>query len=421
MSFKNTKHEIFSAVSLCGYPPNVIDSLIELISQILNYRFVKSPPQYKIKTKNQEKFIAVRCPLDIPFNQRNYEVPIIIYFSKFIPLEPPKLFLQVPHDSAINPKCKEVDKESRLITTPSLRSWNQFSNMTKILNEIKNSFSETFPLYKSKHNQNKNNKNNDELNSRQTLNTININNNAIFNFVNNNNINNNTSPKNDPFANIASIFTQNFMNNNNNNEGFNFSNTFQNKNNNNFMNINIQNNKNQNINNYNNYNKNLDPNKIKNILVETVYDKISSKLIGEYKKLSQQNKTLNNYIKQYINESGKMEKYIMKKQEISNECTKNLYNLNNEIKKYNEYINKKKNFKLTEKNCLEFIKVESPKALEAIANEINYEELLIMIKRGFEKKKITLKEAIDSTRNISRELFISRIIREKTLKNIGKI
>ena len=80
MNGKNLKHEIFSAVSLCGYPPNVIDSLIELISQIMNYPYVKSTPQYKIKTINQEKIIAVRCPMEIPFNKKVYEIPIVIFF-----------------------------------------------------------------------------------------------------------------------------------------------------------------------------------------------------------------------------------------------------------------------------------------------------------------------------------------------------
>lgn len=411
MKVENKKQEILSAISFCGYSPDVIDSLIELISQILDYKYVRSLPQYKIKAKNKEKLIVVRCPLDVPFNGRNYEVPIIICFTKLIPLEHPKIFLEVAQGSAINPKSKEVDFNSRKIMTSSLRSWSKSSNMTIILNEIINSFSKTFPIYKEKHKTNHNNYSN-QSSLGQNLNTININDNSPLNFVNNNkNINNNSPHKNDPYEHISSIFTQNLMNNQYN-EGFNFANTFQNNNSNNLMNMNFQNIQNKNTNN------NLDPNKIKNILVEAVYDKISSKLIGEYKKLSQQNKTLNNYKKQFINESVKMEKYIIKRQDISNECTKNLYNLNNEIKKYNEYIKREKNNKITEKNCLEYIKVGSPNVLKAIANEISYEELIIMIKKGFEKKKISFKEAISSTRDASRELFISKVIREKGLKKI---
>ena len=453
MSSKNIKTEIFSAVSLCGYPPNVTDSLIELITQIMNYPYVKSSPQYKIKTINQEKIIAVRCPMEIPFNKKNYEVPIVIFFSKFIPLEPPKVFLEVSKGSAINPKTKDVDLNTRKILTPSLRSWNQFSNIINILNEIKNCFSKVFPIYKIKKNQtndgidsrptlntiNFNNNRNDPF--HKTINTININNNEFFNFVSNNNINdnkindnkrnNNISPNNDPFANIASIFTENFLNNQNNNTGINitYNNTFQNmnnnnnnNNNNNILNLKTQGNQNinRNLNNFMNLNQlNIkDNNNIKNILIESVFDKISSKLFFEYKKLNQQNKTLNNYKNQFKTENIKMEKYILKKQDITNECTKDLYHLNNEIKKYNEYINKNKDNKITEQNCLKFIKIESPSVLKAIANEINYEELIILIKKGFEKNKITFNEAISSIRNTSRELFISKIIRDKGLKNI---
>ena len=466
MNGKNLKHEIFSAVSLCGYPPNVIDSLIELISQIMNYPYVKSTPQYKIKTINQEKIIAVRCPMEIPFNKKVYEIPIVIFFSKFIPLEPPRILIEVSKGSAINPKAKNVDINTRKISTPSLLSWNQSSNIIVILNEIKASFSNVFPIYKVK-------RNSVECDSRPTLNKnnnqnhTNINNYAIFNLVNNNNNNNNntkTLPNNDPFANIASLFTDNFMNNKNNNTGIYSNNGIQNiNNNNNIMKIKMQNNPNNpninindinNINNINymnlkmlnNQNINLNKNNtnsnnnmnnmnnilninqlyakdnimIKNILIESVFDKISSKLISEYKKLNQQNKTLNNYKNQFKNENDKIEKYISKKQDISNECTKILYYMNNEIKKTNEYIKKRKDKKITDQNCLEFVKVENPQVLRAIANEINYEELIIMIKKGFEKKKITFQEAISSTRDAARELFISKYTREKGLKNLSK-
>ena len=430
MNNQKLKHEIFSAISLCGYPPNVTDQLIELISQVMNYPYVKSPPEYKIKTINQEKMIAVRCPMEITYNKKNYEVPIVIFFSKFIPLQPPRIYLEVAKGSAINPKIKDVDIQTRKIMVPSLLSWNSSSNFIVILNEIKASFSKIFPIYKLKKNSVNeaeysrpiiNLTNNNTNDSIQTTNTININNNAVFNFVSNNNINN-TSPNIDPFANIASIFTENFIDNNNNNSGFNFA--F--NNNNGFQTINNTN-QNININFNNNMNNNFNSNKfnqnekaIKNILVEAVLDKISSKLIVEYKKLNQQNKTLNNYKNQYKYTNDKMEKYISKKQEITNECTKNLFHLNNDIKKYNEYIQKKKDDKITDQNCLEYIKVESPQVIRAIANEINYEELIIMIKKGFEKKKITFEEAILSTRNAARDLFVSKIIRQKGLKMIGK-
>lgn len=449
MNIQKLKHEIFSAISLCSYPPNITDSLIELIIQIMTYSHVKSNPHYKIKTVNQEKIIAVRCPMDVPFNKRNYEVPIVIFISKMFPLEPPKILLEVSKGSAINPKTRDVDINTRKIITPSLRSWNRSSNIINILNEIRNSFSAIFPIYKMKKSQtsdkidiNNNNYNirNDNYDNIKTSNTININNNAIFNFVNNNNINNDkmnnnssSNNNNDLFANIASIFTENFINNPNNN-GFNFTfnnNGIQNMNN-NIMNLKYQNNdiinnkktnviNINNINNMNNFNVNQmyeKENKIKNILIEAVFDKISTKLINEYKKLNQQNKTLNNYKNQFKTENERMEKYIIKKQEITNECTKNLYHLNNEITKYQEYIKKKKDYKVTENNCLQFIKIDNPKVLRAIAKEIMYEDLIVMIKKGFEKKQITFQEAISSTRDAARDLFISKVIREKGLKEI---
>jgi len=370
---KNINQEIFSAISLCNYPPNVTDYLIKTIIQIMSYPNVKSKPQYKVKTINKDKIIAIRIQLDVPFNKKNYDVPIVIFFPNLIPLEPPKIFIEVSKGSAINPKVKDIEIKTRKINTPTLRTWEQNTNFINILNEIRNSFSNIFPIYKiKKNNQNNNNNSN---------NTININNNAVFNIMNNNN-------GNDPFANIASIFNSN-------------------------ININFSNN-----NNFRNkiYGK---ENIIKNILIEEVFDKISSKLISEYKKLNQQNKTLNNYKNQFRNENEKMEKYFAKKKDIENKCNKDLYHLNTEIKKYSEY-NKKKIEKITEKNCLDYIKVESPEVIKSISNEINYEELIIIIRKGFERKAISFEQAIMSIRNTSRELFISKLITEKRLKRIGK-
>ena len=371
--------EIFSAVSLCNYPPNVTDYLMASINQIMNYPFVRSKPQYKIKTMNNQKIIAIRIPLDVPFNKKTYDVPIVVFFPNLMPLEPPKIFIEVAKGSAINPKVKDIEIKTRRIITPMLRTWEQNMSFINILNEIRNSFNNTFPVYKmKKNNQNENIRSNTSNNS----NTININNNAVFNIMNNN-INNNQG---DPFANIASIFDNNFLNNVNNN-------------------VNSNNNKEK---------------MIKKILLEEVFDKISSKLISEYKKLNQQNKTLNNYKNQFRNENEKMEKYFAKKKEIENKCNKDLYHLNTEIKKYKE-INKKKEInKITENNCLDYIKIESPEIIKAIAKEINNEELIIMIKKGFEKKVINFKEAIMSTREAARNLFISKMITEKGLKNTGK-
>ena len=334
----STTQEILSAISLCNYPPNVTDYLITSINQIMNYEYVKAKPQYKVKTINKEKIIAIRIQMDIPFNKKNYDVPIVVFFPILIPLESPKIFIEVLKGSAINPKVKDIEIKTRKIITPILRTWDQNTSFINILNEIRNSFSNTFPIYKIKKNNNSQNNQNEYIKNK-TNNTININNNAVFNIMNNN-INNNN--QGDPFVNIANLFN----------------------------NISITNNK----------ILNEKENVVKNILIEEVFDKISSKLISEYKKLNQQNKTLNNYKNQFRNENEKMEKYFAKKKEIENKCAKDLYHLNTEIKKYYEYCKKKEIKKVTEENCLDFIKVESPEVIKAIAQEIDNEELIIMIR-----------------------------------------
>ena len=380
MNTKNLNQEIFSLVSLCNYPPNVTDYLITSIIQIMNYPYVKSKSQYKAKMINKDKIIVVKIHLDVPFHKNNYDVPILVFFPILIPLEPPKIYIELSKDSAINPKVKDIEIKTGKIITPLLRMWEQNTNFNNILNEIRNSFCNIFPVYKNKKNNNSSNTNNNYINSNNSNNIININNNAVFNIINNND-------SGDIFANIAKIFDNNFLDNNNIN------------------NNKISNEKNNSV--------------IKNILVEEVFDKISSKLISEYKKLNQQNKTLNNYKNQFRTENEKMMKYFTKKKDIENKCAKDLFHLNSEIKKFSEENKTKEVNKITEENCLNYIKVENPEVIKSIANDVNYEELLVIIKKGFEKKSISFEEAIMSIRNISRDLFINKALTEKRIKKIG--
>ena len=382
MNTKNLNQEIFSLVSLCNYPPNVTDYLITSIIQIMNYPYVKSKSQYKAKMINKDKIIVVKIHLDVPFHKNNYAVPILVFFPILIPLEPPKIYIELSKDSAINPKVKDIEIKTGKIITPLLRMWEQNTNFNNILNEIRNSFCNIFPVYKNKKNNNSSNTNNNCINSNNSNNIININNNAVFNIINNND-------SGDIFANIAKIFDNNFLDNNNS-----------------INNNKILNEKNNSV--------------IKNILVEEVFDKISSKLISEYKKLNQQNKTLNNYKNQFRTENEKMMKYFTKKKDIENKCAKDLFHLNSEIKKFSEENKTKEVNKITEENCLNYIKVENPEVIKSIANDVNYEELLVIIKKGFEKKSISFEEAIMSIRNISRDLFINKALTEKRIKKIGK-
>ena len=128
MNPKSLNQEIFSLVSLCNYPPNVTDYLITSIIQIMNYPYVKSKPQYKAKMINKEKIIAVKIHLDIPFHAKNYDVPIVVFFPILIPLEPPKIYIELSKDSAINPKVKDIEIKTRKIITPMLRMWEQNTN-----------------------------------------------------------------------------------------------------------------------------------------------------------------------------------------------------------------------------------------------------------------------------------------------------
>ena len=137
----------------CVYGPQMRDWLSNLIIRIMNYPKKQGDARHFVKMFNHQKLMMIWYPMSVPFMNRNYNVPLQIYLMKNFPYEPPQIFLEISQGSAANANNKDIDPRNNRIMTYTLKSWNQNSNLENVLNEIYESFSRTFPLYKKKPNQ----------------------------------------------------------------------------------------------------------------------------------------------------------------------------------------------------------------------------------------------------------------------------
>ena len=147
----NTKIRLMNELSVTSYLPNMKDYIVNLIIQLISYQF-KSPTQnarYSINNFfGQDKIVMVTLPMSIPFNNRNFDVPIQIYLMKNIPYEPPQIFIEVNQSTGINTKNTDIDANTKRILVNSLRNWSQYSELEKVLNDIRESFKKIFQFLK---------------------------------------------------------------------------------------------------------------------------------------------------------------------------------------------------------------------------------------------------------------------------------
>ena len=194
-------------------------------------------------------------------------------------------------------------------------------------------------------------------------------------------------------------------------------------NNNNYNNQYGNNNQNGINNQYGNYNNQVQPNynsnpdeEFKNILVNEVSEKITKKILEENQSLNSQNQKLKEYKIQFGEENDKIQNFVNNQFEIKTKCEEDMSNINKVIKEVKDYNDKNKEMTVNNENCLTFLDVIDPSALKVIANEASMEELILIVRKGFERKKISFEEAISFIRNSSRDLFTIKFLKNKVIR-----
>ena len=406
----NTKISLMNQLSATSYLPNMKDYIVNLIIQLLSYQY-KSPTQnarYLINTFfGQDKIVMVTLPMSIPFNNRAFDVPIQIYLMKNIPYEPPQIFIEVNQSTGINTKNTDIDVNTKRILVNSLRNWNQYSELEKVLNDIRESFRKNFPVFKKTQNVNNNNNN-----------FYNVINTGIQNIQLNQGMyhSGGTSIYGQPMGNNAINNVNNSFYNNNNN-GIPPQMNFSNQNVNSGLNLNNPNVINNNNN--NNANNNSAEIQIKNIMINEIVSKVINLIKFERNKINQQKIKLSNFKNNFIQESEKINNYLNNYNEIENRMNNDMNYINNEIQNTNNYLinNGNSNKEITKDNCLNFINVsDNNNVLNLIAKEAFYEEMNKFIKKAVSGKKIDFMNAMQYQRNLARNQFINKYLLVKFTK-----
>ena len=478
---QNTLLRLRGELNQCSYAPQMKDYISNLIYTTMNYPKKTAQARHFIKNMGYDRIMMVWYPMSVPFGGKSYNVPLLIYIMKNVPYEPPQIFLEIVQGSAANTKNRDIDPNTNRVMTPTLRSWNQYSIIDNVMNEIFASFSNVFPIYKKspqsqppapapapapgggiygnlvgevqnlyQQNTNRNlnynfynNNNQNQGNAygyqppakniygKAMTNEGNKNYNNNYNNYNNNNYNNNNYNNNQPNSFGGGIYGNNNNNNNNNNQQPNSfgGGIYGNNNNNNNNNNNQPNSFGGGI--YGNNNNNNQPNsfgggiydqpkkdpneEFKEILINEATSKIKDKLVAEKKRLNIQNEKIKKYKTLFATENEKLQNFINGENIIKTKCDEDMATMSNALERVKDQINQGKNNVLTEDNCLNLIEIPDSDPIKVIAGETASEEMILIVRKAFERKKISFDEAIMFVRNSSRDIFALKFLKDKVL------
>ena len=394
---QNILLKIKEDINQCSYEPIKRDYVSNLVISVLNYPKKSQQARHFIKNMLNDKIIMVWLPMNIPFYGKNYTVPLQIYIMKYVPHEPQQIFLEVVKGTEVNRKNKNIDPKTNTVMCNTLKKWSQYSLIDNALNEIFASFSNTFPIYKK------------GLKQPPIVEGGGIYGNLV--------------------GEVKNLYQQNANNNtnyNNQNKGNNYGYQPPQKN---IYGKAINNN---NYNNYNNQTPNSfgggvydkpkkDPKvELKEILINEVTLKIKDKLISEKKRLNFQNDKMIKYKALLTKENNNLINFVKGQNLIRKKCDEDMAYMSKALERIKVQINQRKKNVLSENNCLDFIEIPDPYPIKAIASETTLEEMILIVRRAFERKKISFNDAIMFVRNSSRNIFSLKFLKSKSINKYKK-
>ena len=390
MSKTQKKLDIKEAISWSSYNDNIKRNLISFL--ISNYCKPKNELYLFSRGKNLPKIILLKLIIPARYNNKLYEISLLIYFPVNFPFVQPEIYFHKYCTIKINPKCLNyIDEESLKINYNIFFKWeNNFQSFNNLIKEIYKQFNLNLPIFtlNGKLDESKNNnfdcvlRNNlcKEIEFKQIENkNINSHNKKIIkNEMNENNkINNIISNINNININHNLKKSKTIIDNRNHNE-----------------NKIINNDEKKDL---TPFNENISKESLKKLLILDLYPKISEINYS----INDSKNYLNKIKKDIINELNIL--HMKEKQAKTIEKSINL--IKNEInsKDINNNINIKN--KINFSNLDSFLKINNKKFYILQAKQKSLEEYLLIIKKNLEKKNIEFKSGITLTRKIAREIF----------------
>ena len=353
-----------------SYPKYLQDFIKEFI--INNYSNNKNKKVYLTLVNNESLFV-IEYKLSVYLNGKSYEIFILVYLPKLYPNYDPNFYILKDKKFSVSDYYKngKINEKSLKINLYSFIPFDPAkNNIEEIINKINEEFNKEFPIYKSE---------NSEILSEECV--------------------------------LNKDYTKEIIiENKNNNFSFNYEDI------NKFNDIQINDN-----NNNNNKNKDFDDESLLLFMRTQVKDVLREKYYNFNEKFKIKNiyndlKEVDNTSKIELNNINKLyteENYM--KQELK------------KLQKIKEYLNSVENKLIEEKNnilnsknksifdkCDELIKIKDNKDFEYIIMQKTIEDYLVYLKKAYEKKIVSFEDMVNTTRQLSRELFYIAYIKNKS-------
>lgn len=419
------KLDIKKASSLTSYNDNIKRNLVSFL--LSNYCEPKNKLYLFSRGKNLPNIFLLKLIIPAKFNNKIYDINLLIYFPINFPLVQPEIYFHKYCNVKVNQKCLNyIDEESLKINYDSFFKWeNNFQSFKNLIKALYKQFNINFPIFtlKDPFDESKNInydcvlrnqlckeiefKKNTNLNINQNLNSKKI----ILKTEGNNSPNiNRINTRNSPIA----------KKNKNNEVMINKTKTINKINNikinlkdiNNDKKSNFINNKNntENIGKNNNITKKaLNTKSEPDIFDENISKECLTKLLilELYPKISPLNDSIKFLKNNLINIKSNIIKelnFFKSKEKQTNTIEKSINllkkELNNDINN-NSDIKNKINFS----NLDSFLKINNKNYYILQAKQKTIEEYLLVIKKNLEKKNIEFESGMKLVRKLSRQIF----------------
>ena len=150
MSKTQKKLDIKEAISWSSYNDNIKRILISFL--ISNYCKPKNELYLFSRGKNLPKIILLKLIIPARYNNKLYEISLLIYFPVNFPFVQPEIYFHKYCTIKINPKCLNyIDEESLKINYNIFFKWeNNFQSFNNLIKEIYKQFNLNLNLSKLK-------------------------------------------------------------------------------------------------------------------------------------------------------------------------------------------------------------------------------------------------------------------------------
>ena len=359
--FNQLTMSLEEAIAKSSIPENLSD-LRDFIKEFLTkYHSNNEEVEIYLTTVEEERIFVIEQILNIPLNDRNYKITILIYLPILFPNYEAEFYISKKKGGV----CIEKDYEEKINPKDLRINLNCFcplemesKDLEEIVNNIKTQFMKQFPIYKSSDYNYNEQKGKCFLNRKCSYKILFDNFNQISHYINKiedkkeNNLNDNNF--NEKEENFDDIIFMEFM-----------------------------------------------KTQVKDILREKYYNFIeANNPEGNYNII----KKIDNNLKNKIDKNmGSNIEQLNEEMAKLNKLKNDLILIEKDLIKENEQI--KNNKKTVFDKCDEIIKVKNQKLFDLIIMKKTLEDYLIFLKKGFEKEVFSFEDMISKTRSFSRELF----------------